>query len=221
MIGRSRKPGSFAHRPRRGETVHLGHLHVHQDRDVLATGGPDHLQRLASVVRDVELDPEPPQDLTRHHLVGLVVLGQQHANVELPLERCVERATGRMHARTLRFHDRVEHRRGGNRLRKKHVDAELGAARLFFLPCIGADEHDRQRAGLLPRPNSLGGLESVHARQHPVEHDEAERIASSFPIATLQQRKPLFGTWPPIPAKSTNSGEASRADRGSSRCLPR
>ena len=184
----------FAYRPCSGETIHLGHLHVHQDSGVLSTGGPNHLQRLAAIVRDVELDPKPPQDLTRHHLVGLVVLSQQHLNVELPFERCVERPTGRMHARTLRFHDRVEQRRGGNWLGKKHVHAERGAARLLFLPCIGADEHDRQRAGLLACPNPLSGLESIHARQHPVEHHEAERIASSSAIATFQQRKSLLGS---------------------------
>jgi hypothetical protein len=56
----------------------------------------------------------------------------------------------------------------------------------------GADQHDRKRAGLVSRPDALGGLESIHARQHPVEHHEAEGIASSSPIATLQQRKPIF-----------------------------
>ena len=138
-----------AQRPRRGESVQLGHLHVHQDGGVLRRRGLSHLERFAAVAGDVELDPEPRRELARHHLVGLVVLGQQHAARRRIPARAVRRAPRRAAwtRAALRLDDRVEQRRGGDRLAEKHVDAELGAARLLLLAGVGADHDDRQRCG--------------------------------------------------------------------------
>ena len=105
----------------------------------------------------------------------------------------IERAARRMHPRALRLDDRVQQRRRRDGLGKEHVDTERGAARFFLLACIGADQHDRQRARLVARADALGRVEPVHAGQHPVEDDEAERILSSFPVAELQQSESLFG----------------------------
>ena len=153
----------------------------------------DHVERLAAVVGDLELDPEPRQQLTRDHLVGLVVFGQQHASVELALEWRVERAARRMHPCALRLDDRVQQRRRRDRLREEHVYTERGAAGFFLLARIRADQHDRQRARFAARADALGRVEPVHAGQHPVEDDEAERILASFPVAALQQSESLFG----------------------------
>src|SRR5262249_54519174 len=124
---------------------------------------------------------------------GLVVLGQQDVRIELSLERRVEFAARRMDARTLRLHYGVEQRRRGDRLWKEYVHPEGSAARLFLFAGIGADEHDWKRARVAACADALGGVEPVDAWQHPVEDNEAERIASSFAVAEVQQRESLFG----------------------------
>ena len=98
-----------------------------------------------------------------------------------------------MLAGTLRLQHRIEHRGSRDRLRKEDVDAERGAARLFFLTCVRTDQDDRQRASFLSRADALGRFEPVHAGQHPVEKNQTERIGPALPVVPLEQRQALFG----------------------------
>ena len=40
--------------------------------------------------------------------------------------------------------------------------------------------------------DALGGVEAVHAGQHPVQDDETERIRAAGAVVLLEQRKPLL-----------------------------
>jgi hypothetical protein len=95
-----------------------------------------------------------------------------------------------VHARPLRLHHGVEQRRRRDRLRQEDVDAEGGAAGLLLLAGIRADQDDRERPRLLAGADESGGIEPVHAGQHPVEDDEAEWIGRARPVAALEQRQP-------------------------------
>ncbi len=97
-----------------------------------------------------------------------------------------------MDTTALRFDDRVEQGRGGERLADEHVDPELGTARLFLLSRIGADHDDGQRASLIARADACGGVDAVHAGQHPVHDDQAKRIRAACTVVPLEQRESLF-----------------------------
>ena len=148
------------------------------------------------------VDSQPAEKLGRDHLVGLVVLGQKRPHaIELALERPVEPTPRNVNAGALRLDDRVEQRGGGHRLAKEHVDAELGTARLLFLPGVGADDDDRQRASLAATPDASGSFEAVHARQHPVENDEPERIRT-----VLRGSAPRAAPGPPPRSRQRSTG---------------
>ena len=125
MIGRSLELRIGAQRPRGGEAIHLGHLHVHEDSRVSARLRANHVDGFATVVGDIELDPEPRQQLGRHHLVGRVVLGEQgsHAD-ELPIGRSVRCAA----------RSPVPVRRPRCARASKNEDAVMGLWRKTFTP---------------------------------------------------------------------------------------
>ena len=62
---------------RRLVTVHLGHLHIHED--CIEGLSFEHLEGLAAVVGDNDLVAAPFQQADRQFLVHKVILGQQDA----------------------------------------------------------------------------------------------------------------------------------------------
>ena len=69
--------GQGPDRPCRRETIHLGHLHVHQDEVVVRCACLG--QRLAAIDGDIDCETDGMQHLQRHLAIDLVVLGQQQA----------------------------------------------------------------------------------------------------------------------------------------------
>ena len=134
-------------RPRRLQAVELGHLHVHQDGGVLRRRRLRHARpprgrspRCRARSPAARAARSPPSGSPRCPRPAA------RARRRTPA-RCGTRSAPRRMARAaLRLDDRVEQRRGGDRLGEEHVHAELGAARLLFLAGVGADHDDRQAA---------------------------------------------------------------------------
>ena len=179
-----------AQHARRRQAVHLGHLHVHEDRRIPAWLAAHHVDCFATVAGDIELDPEPRQQLGRHHLVGRVVLGEEGSHAyELPIEWRVRRAAAHLRPRAPRLRQSIEERGRRDGFVEEHIHAELGAPRLFFLAGVCADQDDRERTGLVGRTDAGSGLEAVQARQHPVEHHQAKRRALVLRVPLLEDRQ--------------------------------
>ena len=173
--------GDLADFARRGQAVEHRHLHVHQNGVVVA--GLHLVDRNASVVGDVHLQPHFVKEGGGHLLIEQVVFDQQNAGAlqgRLLLRVQVRFGPGDCHTLQLfccqGVHDSIKQQRGIEWLGQDVLDARLLCGLVDFLAAMGRD-HDHVWPCDQGQPaDFVGGCNAVHARHLPVEKNDFVRF---------------------------------------------
>ena len=165
--------------PGRLQPIHLGHLHVHQDRGVPPAGSQ--LHRLDPIRGNLDFQSQCPQHLLGDKLIGFVVFGQQHPLTRKQRPRLGGRICPSTAGQLQRLGDRSEQGRRGDGLGQKDIHSCRDRLALLVPACVGAGQEEGDPPGRRVRANPPGRFDPVHSRQHPVEHHQAEWIGVAWP----------------------------------------
>ena len=191
-IGKLRQFPNF---PCRGQTVHHGHLHIHQHCVVSVGSVKNFIDRDRPVFSDFNDQSGGLQQLPGHFLIEFVILDQQDAGagdgaqISLRNDGWCSSLRDVLVGTPKRAHHRFEHDRGTRRFDQQILDARFPGGQQDFIAAIRC--HHQQMGGLGQHQfaNGLCGRDSVHSRHLPVEKDNFVGLARRFSALYLRHRQ--------------------------------
>ena len=194
---------------RRLQAVHLRHLHVHQDGGVAARVGDapsrpprGRRRRCPARCRAGRAAQSPPSGSLR--CPRPAALGRPRTRVRAATSRCRRAA---WHPGALRLDDRVEERRGRDRLGQEDVDADLRAPGLLLLAGVRAD-HARSAA---MRVSGRGRIRAAASRPFmPGSIQSSTTRPKGSPAAVPLCRRPAAPAPPPPSHGDDGDGPAAQ-----------
>ena len=173
-----RKAGIGANHAGSVQTIHLGHLHIHQ-HDIPWTAIHHLVDSLAPILGLGHDGPLVDQDFTGHQPVGRHVVDQQYAKAGQASQKCRDFRCLHACRAAVHFGNGGREAGCGNRLEYQCTDFRTGERGFRLVLASGGDNDDaryRMRFGTQPASN----LYATHARHVPVEKDHAIRVVPGF-----------------------------------------